>query len=515
MGRDLGWGPTYIEAASSFRAPIFYDSENTAYYLDPNSGSVLNNLRLNGSLYMDISAGGNSTTIFLTGDTASHYIKANSYWIDFVGNGNEMFRWYNTTIAGYAMTLNGSNNLFVRGDIYVNGNGNSTGSAVIHAGNIGSQAVNQSNYSTMDYIMSGRNFPDGTLIQTSINYQVTYGEPFVLEIKGNAYGNGMPIDIQVQGYIYADTIINIGSYSNGSNISGLRAINYNGNLCFWFPSQGYWHGYTVKAYTAYDGRQMNRVTSISNSGLPTTAKQVDFSPAQSLRTDNAPYAANMNQYVRTTDNVSFAQINASNIYASSDVRGNDVYTTGGWFRNHTNNNGIYWSSTGWHLMPADGVYFRIHSGSNSEVALRMETNGTTRGYIYADNSNNIGFLNTSASWRFRVDNSGNATASGDVTAYSDIRVKTNIETVTNAVEKIQSIRGVTFTRTDTEDKERKHLGVVAQEVLNILPEVISETDNGLYTVAYGNMAGLFIEAIKEQQAQIEELKNEIKELKNK
>jgi hypothetical protein len=50
MGRDIGWGTLYIEAANSFRAPIFYDSNNTGYYTDPASTSVVNNLTVNGTL---------------------------------------------------------------------------------------------------------------------------------------------------------------------------------------------------------------------------------------------------------------------------------------------------------------------------------------------------------------------------------------------------------------------------------------------------------------------------------
>jgi hypothetical protein len=410
------------------------------------------------------------------------------------------------------MTLNGSNNLFVRGDIYVNGNGNSTGSAVIHAGNIGSQAVNQSNYSTMDYIMSGRNFPDGTLIQTSINYQVTYGEPFVLEIKGNAYGNGMPIDIQVQGYIYADTIINIGSYSNGSNISGLRAINYNGNLCFWFPSQGYWHGYTVKAYTAYDGRQMNRVTSISNSGLPTTAKQVDFNPSQSLRTDNAPYAANMNQYVRTSDSVSFSQITNSGALGSNSGNARNHFTqynsgtttpATGWitaaFGDASNNRVVIGQWNG-----NTGAIIGSHTGSLNDWAGLSYI--ATNHYFYA-NANYTGTVS------MLIDSSHNVTVRGDVTAYSDIRVKENIVTVDNALQKTLSLRGVYYNRTDTADK-RKKIGVIAQEVQTVAPELVTRMEDDMLNVSYGNMAGLFIEAIKEQQLQIESQKSEIEELKD-
>ena len=102
---------------------------------------------------------------------------------------------------------------------------------------------------------------------------------------------------------------------------------------------------------------------------------------------------------------------------------------------------------------------------------------------------------------------------GDITAYSDARVKENVEVIDNALERVQAIRGVTYTRTDIIDTEKRHAGVIAQEVLEVLPEVITQNkDNGHYSVSYGNMVGLLIEAIKEQQGQIEDLKKQIEYL---
>jgi hypothetical protein len=101
----------------------------------------------------------------------------------------------------------------------------------------------------------------------------------------------------------------------------------------------------------------------------------------------------------------------------------------------------------------------------------------------------------------------------DVTAYSDSRVKENVLVIDNAIQRIKSISGVTFTRNDREDKEQRHAGVIAQEVLKVLPEVVTQDTEGMYSVSYGNMAGLFIEAIKEQQIQIEDQALEIRNLK--
>ncbi len=126
--------------------------------------------------------------------------------------------------------------------------------------------------------------------------------------------------------------------------------------------------------------------------------------------------------------------------------------------------------------------------------------------------------NRTAHEKIRFDQgNGSILAGGDITAFSDGRVKTDIKVIDNAIDKIKAIRGVTFLRTDSEGdaKNIKQAGVIAQEVLAVLPEVVHQDHNtGMYSVAYGNMAALFIEAIKEQQTQIEFQKSEIDVLKD-
>ena len=130
----------------------------------------------------------------------------------------------------------------------------------------------------------------------------------------------------------------------------------------------------------------------------------------------------------------------------------------------------------------------------------------------SDNVMRIGGWSASAN-RWQLDMSGNGTYAGNVTAYSDIRVKDNIRTINNALNKVISIRGVYFTRKDQDDKTKIHTGVIAQEVELVLPEVVSEDNEGKKSVAYGNIVGLLIEAIKEQQQQIEKQQSQIDELK--
>ena len=107
---------------------------------------------------------------------------------------------------------------------------------------------------------------------------------------------------------------------------------------------------------------------------------------------------------------------------------------------------------------------------------------------------------------------GSFTAGADVIAYSDEKLKDDVQVIENAVEKVKQVRGVTFTRNDLEDQER-HAGVIAQEVEKVLPEVVGyDEDRDTKTVAYGNMVGLLIEAIKEQQETIEKLTSRINDI---
>ena len=123
------------------------------------------------------------------------------------------------------------------------------------------------------------------------------------------------------------------------------------------------------------------------------------------------------------------------------------------------------------------------------------------------------------------------TATGNVTAYSDERLKKNIKKIENAIDKIEKLNGVEF---EWKENNKKSIGVIAQNVEKVLPELVEESETEILSdeidpetltpyvlgketykhVAYGNMVGLLIEAIKEQQNDINNLKHIITELKN-
>jgi hypothetical protein len=168
--------------------------------------------------------------------------------------------------------------------------------------------------------------------------------------------------------------------------------------------------------------------------------------------------------------------------------------------------------------------------NNEEGAWGIKTRTTTntgnlgaalKNIFYCGGGSNEGFAvmgSGTGNASFEVKNDGTAwikgslTAGGDVTAYSDVRIKTDIKTLTNALNTVISLRGVSYKRTDNGDAATK-IGVIAQETQAVLPEVVQEQPDGMLSVSYGNMAGIFIEAIKEQQSHIESQQLEIEELK--
>ena len=158
---------------------------------------------------------------------------------------------------------------------------------------------------------------------------------------------------------------------------------------------------------------------------------------------------------------------------------------------------------------------------NDNIQLNLGTGDDTE--IYHNGSNQYIDLNTGdlfmrdgTTTRFTLTrSSGNLTVTGEVTAYSDATLKDNIQVIADPLTKILSIRGVTFTRTDVEDTESKHMGVIAQEVEEYFPEVVHTNVDGIKSVNYGAMAGAFIEAFKEQQSQIDELRLLVQKLADK
>jgi hypothetical protein len=147
------------------------------------------------------------------------------------------------------------------------------------------------------------------------------------------------------------------------------------------------------------------------------------------------------------------------------------------------------------------------------------TNSITIGGLTVDTStlvvdsanNRVVIGGTSASYPLHVKtqvSNVSIYADYDIAAYSDARVKEDVITISGALEKVRSMRGVTYKRIGLES-DKRFMGVIAQEVLPHAPEVVHQDEDGMYSVSYQNMVGLLIEAMKEQQQQIDELKEQL------
>ena len=156
-------------------------------------------------------------------------------------------------------------------------------------------------------------------------------------------------------------------------------------------------------------------------------------------------------------------------------------------------------------------------GDNGAIGTNHATMSFHRPGSYAINmgldTDNVfrlgGWSDGTSTYRFTVNSTGDGVFKGNVTAYSDIRLKTNIETITNALDTVSKMRGVTYERIDN---GIKGVGVIAQEMKEVLPEVVMEaaSEDEFMSVSYGNIVGVLIEAIKELKAEIEVLKGQNK-----
>ena len=109
-------------------------------------------------------------------------------------------------------------------------------------------------------------------------------------------------------------------------------------------------------------------------------------------------------------------------------------------------------------------------------------------------------------------------ASNDITAFSssDKNLKENIERITGALDIVDAISGIRFdwnekAREMYPERTQKDIGVIAQEVESVLPEIVTTRDNGYKAVKYEKMVAVLIEAIKELKAEVDELKKKLGE----
>ena len=144
-------------------------------------------------------------------------------------------------------------------------------------------------------------------------------------------------------------------------------------------------------------------------------------------------------------------------------------------------------------------------GAKTFTAALVPSGGITMGT--ADMSYTNALLFSGPTGIVTLGTDGSINADGDITAFSDKRLKEDIKPIENALQKVSELNGYTFKKIG---QDKRLTGLIAQEVQQVLPEAVHENEDGMLSVAYGNTVSLLVEAIKELQAQVNDLMQESK-----
>jgi hypothetical protein len=153
-------------------------------------------------------------------------------------------------------------------------------------------------------------------------------------------------------------------------------------------------------------------------------------------------------------------------------------------------------STG--TVPTDTIFYNGVSSTNRPERMRITAAG------------NVGIGTATPAYALDV----NGVIRGSNVSPSDIRWKKNIEPISNAMSLVQGLQGVRFDWRSDEFAEKKfpegrQVGLIAQDIEKVVPEVVTTDFAGYKAISYDKLTAVLVEAIKEQQAEIKELKNEI------
>ena len=544
-------------AYSSHRAPVFYDSNDTGYYLDPTSTTSIRTVgswRANSSDWDGEFAGKiqyHANTWYFQAANGWFFRNAGSYDVFTVDQGG------NTTTSGY-IRINANTNLyldanygqsivglydsfryqgiFAMGDAYklsIDGTtpGNLYGLAWSHP-NAGGVASNLNTHGLL--VMENGSFL--AAISGSIRARDDMRAPIFYDYNDTSFyldPNGTSELSQ----------ITIGTRARwGEPIRWTNRQAYSSSTDYWTGTNG-WGTAEGTWDTAWKGGFSGWDIWGSDTGHPQGSGYVHAQgivSGQHAATDGgAGYGwmmvgagdATPNRYWLRgkwgSSTSGWVEMYHTGNMDAPNKSGTSYYQTNTWMQMN-GDHGLWWPNYyGAHFYPNNNWthgQFRIdgskngyggivvaHAGVNGMMydadgngGIYREANGW---YLYHHVGNNCTSINTStgsSAYGMYVDKAIYST--GDIIAYSDRRKKTDIVTIENALDKVKEMRGVFYTKIGEEEKGRK-VGVIAQEMNEVLPEVVTYAEDiDEYGVAYGNIVGVLIEAIKEQQKQIDELK---------
>ncbi len=428
---------TKLHVVGEVRADIFYDSNNTAYYVNPASTSYLNDVRAN---------------IF--------YDKGNtSYYVNPAGTSKLSA----LTVVQPATVATPTSASHAATKAYVDSAAGGGASAIddLSDGKTDSYSV---------FLGSGAGTTDGGSYNTAVGIDALY--------------------------------FNTGNYNIAN---GYRSLFYNTT-----GNNNTANGYQAlfKNTTGYSN-VANGASALYNNS---TGYQNVANGYNALYFNTTGYSNVANGFRALYKNTT-GDYNVANGYHSLYINttGNNNVAYGGYslYINSTGNNNV---ANGYRAL-----YMNSAGSSNVAIGYMAGYSETGSNKLYIENSSSSSPLIGGDFLADTVKINGALTVTGDVNANSfvyssDRRLKENIKTVENALSKTRKLEGVSF---HWKKNGKKSLGLIAQDVEKILPELVStNNEDGLKSVEYGNIVALLIESIKDQQNQIDESKREISELKN-
>lgn len=415
-----------VSAPYSFDTPIFYDSNNTGYYVDPASTSNLYSLSVGSSMSLFGGYGGGSGP-GLGFENQSTFCRLAFFGLDF-------YDWND----GIQMTINNNHvaatNSF-RAPIFYDSNNTGyyidpASTSVLNALTVGGSSVVTNNGGTWGINITG----NAATATNSSQLGGIASDRFVFGDNANGRSKGMN-----SGNANTSDSTNSSGFYFGNNVTGM-------------PSADWWNWLTV-AGASWSGTDGYR-----------------WQMAGSFWSDDFRVRRQM---------------------------------SGGWQSWRTFILGDVWYGNTY--IGANGaIYGTIFYDSNNS-AYYVDPASTSNLLDVTTNSLGVGTAAPGTAGLIRATN--------DIVAYysSDRRLKDNIAPISNPLEKISQIGGYEFDWNDNQDVYEGHdVGVIAQEIEEILPEIVTTRDNGYKAVKYEKIVPLLIEAIKEQQKQIDELKELIK-----
>ena len=179
----------------------------------------------------------------------------------------------------------------------------------------------------------------------------------------------------------------------------------------------------------------------------------------------------------------------------------------------TNSGDMTFDSAGDIILDADGADVIFKDGgtaiahlTNSSSDFVIETKVQDKDFIIKGDDGGSGIT----ALTIDMSSAGAATFNNDVTAFSDKRLKTDISPIDNALEKVMRMQGVYYKRNDVENA-RTQVGVLAQDMEGIVPEVVLTADDEMQTksVDYGKLTAVLMEAVKQLSNEVTQLKQQI------